>query len=103
MSIKGQRRSSVTRNILTLNSQDIKSQINLQKVAQAISEDYGLLTTDQENLLWQRYTPEDDRKSQLLEFISQKGEEGMARFVQCLRASGHSDLADQLQSQMSTE
>ena len=102
MSIK-QRRSSVTRNIITLNSQDIKSRINLQKVAQAISEDYGLLSTDQQNLLWQRYTPEEDRKAQLLEFISQKGEEGMGRFVKCLRASDHSELADQLQSQMSTE
>lgn len=103
MSIKGQRRSSVTRNVLTFNSQDIKSQMDLQKVAQAISKDYGLLTTDQENLMYQRYTPEEDRKAQLLEFISQKGVEGMRRFIGCLRASGHIDLADRLESQMSTD
>lgn len=103
MSIKQQRRSSLTREILTINAPSIKSRINLQKVAEAISKDDGLLTTDQENLMWQRYTPEEDRKSQLLEFISQKGEEGMERFVRCLRTSGHSDLADRLENQMSTE
>lgn len=103
MSIKQQRRSSLTRNLLTINGPSIKSKMNLQKVAEAINKDNGLLSTDQENLLWQRYTPEEDRKSQLLEFISQKGEEGMERFVECLRSSGHSALADELEGQMSTE
>ena len=74
--------------------------MNLVKVAQAISEEEGLLTIDQENLLWQRFTPEEERKSQLLEFICQKGEEGMKQFVRCLCASGHNDLANSLDSQI---
>ena len=100
MSITQRRRSSVIRTAITINSTLIKSQMNLVKVAQAISEEEGLLTIDQENLLWQRFTPEEERKSQLLEFICQKGEEGMKQFVRCLRASGHNDLANSLDSQI---
>ena len=97
MSIKERRRSSVARMTITLHSPVLKSGMNLEKVAQAISEEKGMLTVDQENLLWQRFTPEDDRKAQLLEFVCQKGEAGLQQFVKCLHASGHTHLADMLQ------
>lgn len=97
MSIKERRRSSVTRTTITLHSPILKSGMNLEKVAQAITEEEGMLTVDQQNLLWQRFTPEDDRKAQLLEFICQKGDAGLEQFVRCLRTSGHTHLADMLQ------
>ena len=53
----------------------IKSQIDLERVAAALGGVEGMLTTDQLNLLWQRFTPEEERKSQLLEFVCQRGDE----------------------------
>ena len=103
MSITQRRRSSATRMTITLHSPIIKSQMDLEKVAQAISEEEGMLTADQQNLLWQRFTPEDERKAQLLEFICQKGEGGLEQFVRCLRASDHTDLANMLQPELAEQ
>ena len=97
MSIQLRRHSSAARMAISLHSPIIKSEMNLERVAQAISEEEGILTVDQQNLLWQRFTPEEDRKAQLLEFICQKGEVGLEQFLRVLRASGHTHLATLLQ------
>ena len=102
MSLNQRRRSSVSRMTITLNTPAIKEKMNLDEVAKAVAEEDGMLTTDQLNLLFQRFTPEDERKAQLLEFVCQKGEEGMEQFLRCLRASGHTDLANSLESKADT-
>lgn len=99
MSITQRRRSSVTREVILEKAPLIKSQMDLGKVAQAISEVEGMLTTDQLNLLFQRFTPEEERKAQLLEFVCQKGDERREQFLWCLRESGHEDMASELQAE----
>ena len=101
------RRSSATRSIIAANKPLITRQMDLQLMAKTIVDQGGILTRDEENILWQRYIPEEERKSQMLEFISQKGEEGMAQFIRCLRESGeraghrgHIELADTLEKQI---
>ena len=96
MSIRERRRSSVTREVITANAPLLKSEMNLKKVAEAVSQMKGMLTTDQENLLWQWFTPEEERKSLLLEFVCQNGDEKREQFLECLRSSGHEDLATQI-------
>lgn len=102
MSITQRRRSSVIRQTIITLSPVIKSQINFERVVQAINEE-GMFTTDQLNVLCQRMTPEDERKTQLLEFVCQHGEEGIEQFVRCLRESGHTDLANTLQTHVASE
>ena len=103
MSISQRRRSSAVRITVDLHANEIKKEMNLERVAKAIAEEGDMLTTDQQNLLWQRFTPEEDRKTQLLEFVCQKGEDGMEQFLRALRASGHSDLANKLESYVESQ
>ena len=98
MSISERRRSSVTRDAIATNAPLIREQMKLEKVAQAVSETEGMLTTDQLNALYQRMTPEEERKSMLLEFVCQKGDEKREQFLQCLKDSGHVDLAHKIQT-----
>ena len=103
MSISQRRRSSITREVINSNAPLIKSQMDLGKVAQVISCVEGMFTTDQLNLLYQRFTPEEERKAQLLEFVCQKGDERRHQFLRCLRESGHEELASELQRQFDSQ
>lgn len=76
-------------------------------IAKYITEE-RILTRDQENILWQSYVPEEERLTQMLEFISQKGEMGLRQFIRCLHMSGeraphqaHIELAEMLEKQLS--
>ena len=69
--------------------------------------DEGMLSRDQENRLWQSYVPEEERLGQMLEFISQKGENGLRQFIRCLHISGekaphqgHIELAEMLERKL---
>ena len=99
MSLTQRRRSSVTREVINANAPLIKSQMDLGKMAQAVSEVEGMLTPDQVNLLYQRFTPEEERKAQLLEFVCQKGDQRCDQFLKCLCETGHEELASQLKEQ----
>ena len=66
-----------------------------------------MFTRDQENQLWKNYVPEEERLAQMLEFVSQKGDDGLRQFIRCLNISGektpnknHVELAELLEKQM---
>ncbi|CAI8008521.1 hypothetical protein GBAR_LOCUS5832 [Geodia barretti] len=103
MSISQRRRSSVTREVINANAPLILRQMDLGKVAQAVSEVEGMLTPDQVNRLYQRFTPEEERKAQLLEWVCQKGDQRRDQFLKCLCETGHEELASQLQEQFDSQ
>ena len=66
-----------------------------------------MFTRDQEYELWQYYVPEEERLTLMLEFVSQKGDDGLRQFIRCFNISGektsnknHVELAELLQRQM---
>ena len=101
-----QRRRSSVRATISQYRLVIQDKVDFKLIAKHITEE-RILSRDQENRLWQSYVPEEERLGQMLEFISQKGENGLRQFIRCLHISGesaqhqgHTELAEILERQL---
>ena len=88
----------------SLHSQ-ICQQLNLRAILSHLNEQGLLTSTENEELVNERFTTE-ERKNKLIEWIPSKGSDALTRFIVCLRKSaagtgtGHHELAKALEKQI---